>query len=166
MVSVSPLFRGCLCSQSRHQCTSAAVYFNTCPPKFLDSVRNCKIKQIKASRFHLCFFPSLVTIPPESNHQLSREAREMGGGVRTSIEGGSFRLPRIQAGGGGERYKKKRRVRTPTQTCAAQTKPAVVFKGCSCSVTEFQGTTVAQCNHRVPKRVEGVYPGFVLFHFT
>lgn len=23
---------------SRHQCTSAAVYFNTCPPKFLDSV--------------------------------------------------------------------------------------------------------------------------------
>ena len=143
MVSVSPLFGGCLCSHSHHQCTSAAVYFNTCPPKFLDSVRNWKIKQIKASLFHLS-----LPCNQSPGVQPSAQRGSWVGGRRTSTEGGSFRLPRIQAGGGGERRekkKKKNRVRTPTQTYAAQTKPAVIFKGCSYSATEFQGTTVAQC---------------------
>lgn len=127
--------------------------FQHLSPNFLDSIWNRKIKQIKAFLSIFAFLP--YNQPP----RVQPSAQQGGCGRRTSTEGGSFRLPRIQAGGG-EREREKKRVRTPTQTYAAQTKPAVIFKGCSYSITKFQGTIVAWCNLRANKRVGGLYPGF------
>lgn len=84
---MSPLFRGCLCSPPRHQCTSAAVYFNTCPPKFLDSVRNCKIKQIKAFSS-----PSLLLSLPCNQPPRVQPSAQRGGLWRgeTYLDGGGL----------------------------------------------------------------------------
>lgn len=97
MVSVSPLFRGCLCSPPRLQCTYAAVYFNTCPPKFLDSVRNWKIKQIKA--LASIFASSLPCnqsprVQPSAQREAGGETYLHGGGLLPSASDPGWRKRR------------------------------------------------------------------------
>ena len=79
MVSVSPLFGGCLCSLCLAINALQLLFILTpVPQSSWIQFENCKIKtnQSLFSLLHLCFFASLVTSPPESNHQHSREARE------------------------------------------------------------------------------------------
>lgn len=131
-----------------------------------ETVRNCKSKLFFL--LHLCFFPSHVTSPPESNHQHSGEARGRRGVWRGGeyLDGGgllpSASDPSCRSMTGEENKSENTHInkRLTKESCSR-------FKKAAAIESEFQGITAAaaRCNHCVTrlvgKSVFGVFWGFV-----